>query len=165
MVHGTIRDTGTTPGISPEADSPEVWSFFSHEDDYPELDEEACVGRLSAAIRCRTVSHVDTSLTDYGEFDRLHGLIRESYPHIMAAGTFETIGHSILITIPGTDPDLRPVQLMAHQDVVPVVPRTEDDWTHDAFSGFVDDTYVWGRGTMDIKEMLMGELEAWLYSL
>ena len=160
MVHGTIQDTGTTPGISPEADSPEVWSFFAHEDDCPELDVEACVGRLSAAIQCRTVSHVDTSLTDYGEFDRLHGLIRESYPHIMAAGTSETIGHSILITIPGTDPDLRPVQLMAHQDVVPVVPGTEDDWTHDAFSGFVDDTYVWGRGTLDIKEMLMGELEA-----
>ena len=155
MADGTTPDSGTASDVSPE-----VWPFFAHEDDYPELDDQACVDRLSAAVRCRTVSHVDTSLTDYAEFDRLHRLIRESYPLIMAAGTFETVGHSILITLPGSDPNLRPVQLMAHQDVVPVVPGTEGDWAHDAFSGFVDDTYVWGRGTLDIKEMLMGELEA-----
>ncbi len=155
MADGTTPDSGTASDVSPE-----VWPFFAHEDDYPELDDRACVDRLSAAVRCRTVSHVDTTLTDYAEFDRLHRLIRESYPLIMAAGTFETVGHSILITLPGSDPNLRPVQLMAHQDVVPVVPGTEGDWAHDAFSGFVDDTYVWGRGTLDIKEMLMGELEA-----
>lgn len=155
MTDGTTPDSGTASDVSPE-----VWPFFAHEDDYPELDDRACVDRLSAAVRCRTVSHVDTTLTDYAEFDRLHRLIRESYPLIMAAGTFETVGHSILITLPGSDPNLRPVQLMAHQDVVPVVPGTEGDWAHDAFSGFVDDTYVWGRGTLDIKEMLMGELEA-----
>lgn len=151
----SLRSSCTT--AAPE---PECWSFFAHEDDYPELDGDACIARLSSAIQCRTVSYVDTSLTDYAEFDRLHDLIRTSYPHIMEAGTLEVVGHSLLITLPGSDPSLRPVQLMAHQDVVPVVPGTEGDWTHDAFSGFVDDTYVWGRGTMDVKEMVMGELEA-----
>ncbi len=154
------------PACSPTVEAtPECWSFFAHEDDCPELDEAACIARLSAAIRCRTTSYVDASLTDYAEFDKLHELIRSSYPHVMAAGTCETIGHSLLFTLPGSDPDLRPVLLMAHQDVVPVVPGTEGDWTHDAYSGFVDDVYVWGRGTIDVKEMVMGELEAAEYVL
>ncbi len=136
------------------------WPFFTHEDDYPELDAAGAIERLAEAIRCKTTSYVDTSLIDYAEFDKLHGLIRRSYPHVMEAGTVETIGHSLLITIPGSDPSLAPALLMAHQDVVPVVPGTEADWTYDAFSGHVDDTFVWGRGTLDVKEMVMAELEA-----
>lgn len=136
------------------------WRFFAHEDDYPELDGPGSVERLAQAIRCRTTSFVDTSAINYEAFDELHGFIRRSYPRVMKAATFETVGHSLLITIPGRDPQLDPVLLMAHQDVVPVVPGTEEDWTHDAYSGHIDDTYVWGRGTLDVKEMLTGELEA-----
>lgn len=139
--------------------------YLAHEDDHPDLDAAAAVEHLSRALQCRTVSSVNVDEIDYGELDRLHELIRTSYPHVMAAGTYEEIGASVLITIPGTDPTLRPVQLMAHQDVVPVVPGTETDWTHDAFSGHVDDDFVWGRGAMDIKEMLVGELEAAEYVL
>lgn len=136
------------------------WRFFAHEDDYPELDGPGSIERLAQAIRCRTTSFVDTSAINYEAFDELHGFIRRSYPHVMETAAFETVGHSLLITIPGRNPSLDPVLLMAHQDVVPVVPGTEGDWTHDAYSGYVDDTYVWGRGTLDVKEMLTGELEA-----
>lgn len=136
------------------------WRFFAHEDDYPELDGASAVDRLAQAIRCRTTSYVDTSAIDYDAFDELHGLVRRSYPHVMEAASVEVVGHSLLITVTGSNPSLDPVLLMAHQDVVPVVPGTEGDWTHDAYAGFVDDTYVWGRGTLDVKEMLTGELEA-----
>ncbi len=136
------------------------WPFFAHEEDYPTLDAAGAVERLAEAIRCKTTSYVDTSLIDYGEFDKLHELIRRSFPRVMEAATVEKIGYSLLITIPGSDPSLAPALLMAHQDVVPVVPGTEADWTHDAFSGHVDDTFVWGRGTLDVKEMVMAELEA-----
>lgn len=143
----------------------DVYRYLVNEGDYPDLPAEAAIEHLSKALQCRTVSSVDVSEIDYGELDRLHELIRASYPHVMAAGTYEEVGHSLLITIPGTDPSLRPIQLMAHQDVVPVVPGTEGDWTHDAFSGHVDDEFIWGRGAMDIKEMLIGELEAVDYLL
>jgi carboxypeptidase PM20D1 len=45
-------------------------------------------------------------------------------------------------------------------DVVPVMPGTEDDWEHDAFSGHVDDEFVWGRGTLDMKDQLVCVLES-----
>ena len=83
----------------------------------------------------------------------------------MAAGSFERIGHhAVLITIPGTDPSLRPSLYMSHRDVVPVVEGTEQDWTYPAFSGAVADGYIWGRGTLDIKTVF-GILEAAEYLL
>ena len=140
--------------------------FFAHEDDFPDLDSAGAAERLSRAIQCRTINCADHSLTDFGEFDKLHALIRESYPHVMAAGTFEVIGHhSLLITLPGSDASLRPCLFMSHQDVVPVVEGTEDDWTHPAFSGAIADGYIWGRGTLDIKNQVFGCLEAAEYLL
>ncbi len=53
--------------------------------------------------------------------------------------------------------DEHPVVLMAHQDVVPVVP---EEWTGDPFSGDVRDGAVWGRGTLDDKGSLTVLLEA-----
>ena len=114
----------------------------------------------------RTINYADHSLTDYGEFDKLHAHIRASYPHVMRAGRFEVVGHhALLITLPGSDPALRPCLYMSHQDVVPVVKGTEQDWTLPPFSGAVQDGYIWGRGTLDIKEQVFGVLEAAEYLL
>ena len=142
-----------------------LFDLFAREQDYPDLDADGAVERLAGALRIKTVSHADTSLTDYSTFDQLHAHMKASYPHVMAAGTFELVGKSVLITIPGTDPALRPCLYMSHQDVVPVVEGTEGDWTYDAFSGTVADGYIWGRGTLDIKQQVFGTLEAAEYLL
>lgn len=140
-----------------------VYDYFDREDLYPELDAEAAVSRLSEAVRCRTVNNPCEN--DFEEFDKLQALICRSYPAVMAAGSFELIGHAVLITIPGTDPALRPSLYMSHQDVVPVVRGTEDSWTHGPFSGDIAEGSVWGRGTLDIKQMVFGILEAAEYLL
>ena len=142
----------------------EVLDWFAHEDDYADLDTHGACERLGEAIRCETVNS-DPATTDWSAFDRLHDLMRSSYPHVMEAATFEVIGHSVLVTIAGSDSSLKPALMMAHQDVVPVVAGTEDDWSEPAFSGAVDEHFVWGRGTMDIKQMVMAELEAAEYVL
>lgn len=143
-----------------------ITDFFAFEGNYPDLDAEGAVARLSQAIQCRTINYADHSLTDYSEFDKLHAHMKASYPHIMRAGAFERLGHhAVLITIPGSDKTLRPCLYMSHQDVVPVVEGTEQDWTYPAFSGAVADGYIWGRGTLDIKEQVFGVLEAAEYLL
>ena len=142
-----------------------VTEYFAGEERYRDLDKARAVEHLAEAIRCRTINYADRSLTDYSEFDRLHELIKKSFPTVVAAGSFEVIGHSILITIPGTDESLLPCLYMSHQDVVPVVSGTEGDWTYDAFTGMVEDGFIWGRGTLDIKEMVFGILEAAEYLL
>ena len=137
-----------------------VYDYFAGEDRYPALDAAGAVSRLAEAVRCRTVNAPDPAETDFGEFEKLQALMQRSYPAVMAAGSFELIGHSVLITIPGSDASLRPSLYMSHQDVVPVVRGTEENWTHGAFSGDVAEGSIWGRGTLDIKQMVFGILEA-----
>lgn len=141
-------------------------TFFDHEQDYPDLDIPGAAERLSRAVQCKTVHRADPSLTDLAPFDQLHDLIRSGYPHVIAAGTMEVLGRrSLLITLPGSDPDLRPCLFMSHQDVVPVVAGTENDWTYPPFSGAIAQGYIWGRGTLDIKNQVFGCLEAAEYLL
>ncbi|MEC4833826.1 M20/M25/M40 family metallo-hydrolase [Mycobacteroides chelonae] len=42
-----------------------------------------------------------------------------------------------------------------HLDVVPA--NDSDEWTHDPFSGFHDETHVWGRGSVDMKSGLVAQ--------
>jgi hypothetical protein len=60
----------------------DIYQSFDHETDYPDLDKDGAVLRLSRAISCRTIS----DCADPAPFDRLHELMRESYPAVMAAG-------------------------------------------------------------------------------
>ena len=48
-----------------------------------------------------------------------------------------------------------PLLLLSHLDVVPAV---ADLWTHGPFDGDVADGYVWGRGAVDMKNLLAMEL-------
>ena len=139
--------------------------LFRNESDYPDFPAEEAVKRFSGALTFPTVSYVDTSRVDYDAFRRLHAYLRASYPHVAERALWEVIGHSLLITLPGSDPALEPALFMAHQDVVPIVPGTEGNWRHDPFSGDVEGGYVWGRGAMDIKQMLVAELESAEYLL
>jgi carboxypeptidase PM20D1 len=49
---------------------------------------------------------------------------------------------------------------MSHMDVVPIAPGSEGTWKHPPFAGVIADGYVWGRGTMDVKNGIVGMLEA-----
>lgn len=54
--------------------------------------------------------------------------------------------------IKGSDVSLKPYLLTAHLDVVPV---EEDKWDHPAFDGLEEDGFIYGRGTIDVKNMVM----------
>lgn len=141
----------------------DVYAHYGNEDAYPDLDYVRAAEHLSAAIACKTIDCGEK--TDASPYFRLHDLIRASYPSIMGAGTMEELGLDLLLDVPGSDPSLEPVLLLAHQDVVPVILGTEDSWAHGPFEGYADDDFVWGRGALDIKDMMVGELEALEYVL
>jgi len=127
----------------------------------PPFDEAAIAGRLAASLRIPTVSFGPEAPTDTALFVRLHRLLEASFPRTHAALEREVIaGASLLFHWPGSDRSLQPFLLMGHLDVVPVEPGTEDVWQHPPFSGFVDGTFVWGRGALDDKTSVVGALEA-----
>ncbi|MBQ8082370.1 MAG: M20/M25/M40 family metallo-hydrolase, partial [Clostridia bacterium] len=140
-------------------------SLFQNESDYADLHYQSAAAHLSQAIRCPTVSYTDLTRIDVSAFDALRAFLRQAYPRVFSLGRVEEIGRSLLITLPGEDPSLKPALFMAHQDVVPIVAGTEGNWLHPPFSGDIADGFIWGRGAMDIKEMLIGELESAEYLL
>jgi carboxypeptidase PM20D1 len=126
-----------------------------------EVDADAAVQRFAGAIRIPTISWERVEDTDTAAFLTLHDYLEASYPLVHERLRREKVGDlSLLYTWEGVEPDLEPVVLMGHQDVVPVVPGTEGDWTHAPFSGDVADGEVWGRGTMDDKISVIAILEA-----
>lgn len=52
-----------------------------------------------------------------------------------------------------------PLLLFSHTDVVPAEP---DHWTVPPFSGLVQDGYIWGRGALDMKSIVIMHLMALL---
>ncbi|KAI1304129.1 N-fatty-acyl-amino acid synthase/hydrolase PM20D1.2 [Halotydeus destructor] len=120
--------------------------------------------RFQKAIGFRTITK---SIRQYDaqELVRFIDFIEKNYPTLHASSFVQReliANYSLLYTIKGTDDSLQPYMVCAHLDVVPI---EEDKWTVPPFSGFLRDGYVYGRGTMDVKDSLMGILEAMEHSL
>ena len=60
--------------------------------------------------------------------------------------------YSLLYTVEGSNPSLKPYILAAHMDVVPV---DGQDWDVPPFEGREQDGCIYGRGTIDDKHSLM----------
>ncbi len=122
------------------------------------VDEAQVAEHLAASIRCQTVPLDDTGKPDPQAFQQLHRMLAETYPLVHQKLKREVInGFSLLYTWQGSRADLDPVMLMAHQDVVSADPT---EWTHPPFEGVITDGFIWGRGTLDIKNQLIGIMEA-----
>jgi carboxypeptidase PM20D1 len=125
------------------------------------IDVRGATERLAQAVRHQTLTHEETAQFDTAAFEAFHAFLEASFPRVHETLKREKVnGLSLLYTWPGADSQAEPMILLAHQDVVPVEPGTERDWTHPAFDGVADDEFVWGRGTLDDKGSILGMLEA-----
>ena len=128
---------------------------------YLAIDQTAVAEHLAAAIRCETVPLDEQGTPDPGAFSQLHRLLAQTYPRVHEHLEREVVNdYSLLYVWAGSDVALDPVMLMAHQDVVSADPVTLPEWTHPPFEGCIADGFVWGRGTLDIKNQLIGIMEA-----
>jgi carboxypeptidase PM20D1 len=118
------------------------------------------VERLAALVRIPTVSHRDPERVDTEAFDRLLATMHDQWPLLHGLEITRVGSHGLLVHWPGRSAQ-RPVVLMAHLDVVPVV---AEDWSRDPFCGEVVDgehgPELWGRGTLDDKGCVAAICEA-----
>lgn len=124
------------------------------------VDRDGAAQSLAAAIRAKTVSGLLNPEASAAEFDKLHAHLQARYPKLHAALALERFGATLLYTWKGSDTSLKPIALLAHQDVVPVAPGTESLWKQPPFEGRVEGGFVWGRGAWDNKGNLVSQLEA-----
>ncbi|MCF7941804.1 MAG: M20 family peptidase [Spirochaetia bacterium] len=117
------------------------------------------VTHLSEAIRFKTVSHYDRSLTDWEAFTAFHAWLEKTYPHAHACMSRDMINtYTLHYRWEGRRSEIDPILLTAHQDVVPV--GDLDHWEHDPFAGVIEEGYLWGRGTLDVKNQIITIFEA-----
>ncbi|XP_077785143.1 N-fatty-acyl-amino acid synthase/hydrolase PM20D1 isoform X2 [Podarcis muralis] len=144
--------------------APELWARRSRqqrlEPAFSPQERRELKEALQGAIRMQTVSFSanDQNTTALAEFEPY---IRKAFPAVFSAAFIkhEVIGeYSHLFTIQGSNAQLQPYMLLAHIDVVPASP---DGWdVSDPFSAEERDGFIYGRGTLDNKNSVMGILHA-----
>ncbi len=126
-----------------------------------EIDQTAAAQRLAGAIRIKTITYDELTRTSATEFLRLHAYLAQKFPGVHRALKREIVNnYSLLYTWQGSDPSARPILFMAHQDVVPINPGTQQAWQSEPFAGTIRGGYVWGRGSWDDKGNLLAIMEA-----
>ncbi|KAJ3011046.1 hypothetical protein HKX48_007054 [Thoreauomyces humboldtii] len=119
--------------------------------------------RLSQAIRTRTVAKIGTEwkTADDEIFYGFQRQLESNFPLVHQTLKWEVLNEfDIFLTWEGSEPDAAdrlPILFCAHQDVVPVNPEL---WDFSPFSGAMENGFIYGRGTLDMKGMLIAELSA-----
>ncbi len=125
------------------------------------VDVDKYARDLSDAIRIKTIANIDPSLTAWDEFERFRELLKERFPLMFGRLELRTfLGASLMFRWAGSRPDLEPIALLGHQDVVPISDGTWDDWKYPPFDGYNDGEFIWGRGALDMKNHLIAVCEA-----
>jgi carboxypeptidase PM20D1 len=125
------------------------------------IDSSQVSKHLSQAIRIKTISKMEMSEGDRKPFLELHDWINNSFPLINEKLNRTVVNeYSLLYTWAGTDSHLKPVLLNAHMDVVPVDEVTRKEWKSEPFGGEIRDGFIWGRGALDMKGIMVGLLES-----
>ena len=125
------------------------------------LDVDRFIKNLSDAIKIPTIANRDESIVDWSTFDNFHAFLEKAYPLIHKNLEKQVIStRSLMYHWKSEHPEKAPICLLSHQDVVPVTPGTEEDWKYPAFGGEVAEGFLWGRGAIDMKNHLIGVMEA-----
>lgn len=121
---------------------------------------DSAVAHLQQGIRFKTISLSDSTKTDSSVFLAFHQFLRKTYPLIHQKLQLEKVGFTLIYTWKGKKLNLKPVILMAHQDVVPVEKASLLQWKADPFGGIIQHGKILGRGAADDKSSLFALLEA-----
>lgn len=125
------------------------------------VDVDRFIKNLSDAIKIPTIANRDESIVDWSTFDDFHAFLEKAYPLIHENLEKQVIStRSLMYHWKSEHPEKEPICLLSHQDVVPVTPGTEEDWKYPAFGGEVAEGFLWGRGAIDMKNHLIGVMEA-----
>ncbi|CDP89363.1 acetylornithine deacetylase/succinyldiaminopimelate desuccinylase-like deacylase [Mycolicibacterium farcinogenes] len=119
----------------------------------PASSADEVVELVSALIRFDTSNTGDPATTK-GEAECAHWVAQQlqevgyqtEYVEAGAPGR-----GNVFARLPGADAGRGALMIHGHLDVVPAEPA---DWSVHPFSGAVKDGYVWGRGAVDMKDMV-----------
>ncbi|OMC29303.1 hypothetical protein A5740_17920 [Mycobacterium sp. GA-1841] len=119
----------------------------------PASSADEVVDLVSALIRFDTSNTGDPATTK-GEAECAHWVAAQ-LQEVGYATEYVEAGApgrgNVFARLPGADRSRGALMIHGHLDVVPAEPA---DWSVHPFSGAVKDGYVWGRGAVDMKDMV-----------
>ena len=120
-------------------------------------DPGEAASKLPAAIKMRTVHFQEDEPAFRAFLDWLPGV----FPNLHRVAPRQIVADlTPLYRWEGKEPELKPILIAAHYDVVDADSSSLDRWTHPPFSGVVSDGFIWGRGSLDNKGAVVAMLEA-----
>lgn len=125
-----------------------------------DIDAKA-LEHFSSALKIKTVSPEDLSDFDSIQFEQFNHYLEDTYPLIdslLQHKSFRNYSH--LYHWKGARQDVKPIILMAHLDVVPVIDENLYYWKQDPFGGRIVNDTIWGRGCIDDKIGVIGIMES-----
>ncbi|MFA9398784.1 MAG: M20/M25/M40 family metallo-hydrolase [Clostridiaceae bacterium] len=127
------------------------------EEEKIELNINDVVEHLSNSIKFKTIHSANP---DFKEFNNFRTYLKNTFPLVYENLEVEEVNnYSLLFHWNGKNKNLKPALLAAHMDVVPIEEGTYEDWDLPPFSGEINDGYLYGRGTLDIKIQVITILE------
>ncbi|KAG1788220.1 uncharacterized protein HD556DRAFT_907300 [Suillus plorans] len=140
-----------------------IWESLQHVYSTEEFKTRA-IDWLGGAVRIPTETFDDMGdVTEpvWEKFLPLHDYLKDSFPLLHSNLELTKVNtYGLLYVWKGSNSALKPFLLAAHQDVVPVLETTIDEWQHPPFSGYFDGESLWGRGSCDDKSGLIGIMSA-----
>lgn len=122
---------------------------------------EQAIKNFSESLQIKTVSPENLKDFDSVAFFKLREFIQIKYPLTDSLLTKKTFNEfSYLYKWEGSDTSLKPIILLAHTDVVPVIKENLPFWREAPFSGLIKNDTVYGRGAIDDKNSVFGILES-----
>lgn len=121
--------------------------------------DDAVKKRFQTAITFQTVSY-DVGIYSREELYKFLQFILKEFSDVFSHPLVEhrvIANYSLLVSVKGSNTSLKPYLIASHLDVVPA---TNESWEVPPFEGRIQDGYFWGRGTLDVKNGVMGSLEA-----
>ncbi|KAG7839820.1 hypothetical protein KL942_003431 [Ogataea angusta] len=132
----------------------------------PEFRNQSLV-KLQNAIRIKTETHDDDPITVeddpeyWAKFDIFESYLKSTFPLFYQNTELHKVNHHGLVYIwRGTNTTLKPLLLMGHQDTSPVPESTLPLWTYPPFDAHYNGTHLFGRGSSDCKNLVIGYFEA-----
>jgi len=125
------------------------------------VNQQQAINHLADILKFQTISNQDPELMNGKAFTKMRSYLEQTYPLVFATLDNQIINqYSLLFKWQGKNPQLKPILLLAHQDVVPVAEENRSSWTHPPFAGVIDEHYIWGRGALDDKSSLVAIFES-----
>ncbi len=127
----------------------------------PVAIDDKSIHNFTEALKIKTISPENLQDFDSLQFRAFNSFLENTYPlldSILSKEVFNEFSH--LYKWQGSNNSLKPILLLAHIDVVPVIKENLQDWKVSPFEGLIKNDTIWGRGTIDDKISVIGILEA-----